>query len=287
MEEITIGDKIYISSKRAAKITGYAKDYVGQLCREGRVEAKLVGRNWYVLESSIREHRFGKEEVAPVQVVEQTEAPNLIQTWQKPQYESQVPVMVPELSPRGPVLEPVGTKAVADMQSAWREWFQDKNQMTLPSGEDDFKEEYLPVVLEEKVDEEVAEDKEEEVVLSRIQEPEVESNDGVENDEEEEVILHRSYDSREAGEQVPVTEVPVVDLTHRVSPRLENKPAKGNGGAIIVRSLLLVLAFVAAIISAFGTGYAERFLSGTSLNLGAQRQVIEFLGGTSTVEKGK
>ena len=48
----------YVSSKRAAKITGYAKDYVGQLCREGRVSARLVGRNWYVLESSIREAPF-------------------------------------------------------------------------------------------------------------------------------------------------------------------------------------------------------------------------------------
>src|SRR5271155_2795244 len=59
MDEITLDDKTYVSSKRAAQITGYAKDYVGQLCREGRVEARLVGRNWYVLESSIRAHRFG------------------------------------------------------------------------------------------------------------------------------------------------------------------------------------------------------------------------------------
>jgi hypothetical protein len=51
MDELTLDDKAYLSSKRAAQVTGYAKDYVGQLCREGRVEARLVGRNWYVLES--------------------------------------------------------------------------------------------------------------------------------------------------------------------------------------------------------------------------------------------
>lgn len=62
MDEITIDDKTYISSKRAAAITGYAKDYVGQLCREGRVEARLIGRSWYVLEDSIRKHRFDTEE---------------------------------------------------------------------------------------------------------------------------------------------------------------------------------------------------------------------------------
>lgn len=59
MDELVIGEKRYVSTKRAAEITGYAKDYVGQLCREGYVEAKMVGRSWYVLESAIREHRFG------------------------------------------------------------------------------------------------------------------------------------------------------------------------------------------------------------------------------------
>ena len=63
MDELTFDDQIYLSSKRAAQITGYAKDYVGQLCREGRVVARLIGRNWYVLESSIREHRFGPAEI--------------------------------------------------------------------------------------------------------------------------------------------------------------------------------------------------------------------------------
>lgn len=62
MDTLTIDGESYLSSKRAAKITGYAKDYVGQLCREGRIDAKLVGRNWYVREQSIREHRFGQDD---------------------------------------------------------------------------------------------------------------------------------------------------------------------------------------------------------------------------------
>lgn len=61
MNELIIDEKKYISSKQAAKVTGYAKDYVGQLCREGRVQAQLVGRSWYVLESAIKDHRFGTE----------------------------------------------------------------------------------------------------------------------------------------------------------------------------------------------------------------------------------
>lgn len=86
MDEITLDGKTYISSKRAAAITGYAKDYVGQLCREGRVEARLVGRSWYVYEPSLASHKaedgrkadrteqegmeeavpFGRKESAPV-----------------------------------------------------------------------------------------------------------------------------------------------------------------------------------------------------------------------------
>ncbi|MBI2410213.1 helix-turn-helix domain-containing protein [Candidatus Kaiserbacteria bacterium] len=61
MDELLIEDKKYISSKQAAKVTGYAKDYIGQLCREGRLPARLVGRNWYVLETAVRDHRFGEE----------------------------------------------------------------------------------------------------------------------------------------------------------------------------------------------------------------------------------
>lgn len=68
MDELTIDDKKYISTKRAAQITGYAKDYVGQLCREGYVEAKRIGRGWYVLESGIKDHRFGGEQHGEVAV---------------------------------------------------------------------------------------------------------------------------------------------------------------------------------------------------------------------------
>ncbi|MCW9054562.1 MAG: helix-turn-helix domain-containing protein [Candidatus Pacebacteria bacterium] len=41
------GDK-YISSKRAAELMGYTQDYIGQLCRAGKIEARQVGRSWYV-----------------------------------------------------------------------------------------------------------------------------------------------------------------------------------------------------------------------------------------------
>jgi len=56
MDEIVIEGKNYISSKRAAEITGYTKDYVGQLARAGKILATRVGRSWYVGEDGIKQH---------------------------------------------------------------------------------------------------------------------------------------------------------------------------------------------------------------------------------------
>ena len=48
--------KLYISSKRASEMSGYAKDYIGQLVRGGKLEAVRVGRAWFVLETSLKSH---------------------------------------------------------------------------------------------------------------------------------------------------------------------------------------------------------------------------------------
>lgn len=56
-EELTLDGVRYISAKRAADITQYSKDYVGQLCREGKILANRIGRNWYVAEKSILRHK--------------------------------------------------------------------------------------------------------------------------------------------------------------------------------------------------------------------------------------
>lgn len=47
----------YISCKRAAKISGYVTDYIGQLCRDGKLECKMVGRSWYVSLESLIAHK--------------------------------------------------------------------------------------------------------------------------------------------------------------------------------------------------------------------------------------
>ncbi len=127
MDELIIDDKRYISSKQAAKVTGYAKDYIGQLCREGRVPAQVVGRSWYVLESAIRDHRFGNEVVGVTREVEEREEPSIGSSWAAPRYEAAVPEVLPQIErPRyhnDPVIdlsEPViEAEPVQEARKAW------------------------------------------------------------------------------------------------------------------------------------------------------------------------
>ena len=43
-----------ISLARASEITGYHQDYLGQLCRLGKLAARKVGRNWFTTEDDLR-----------------------------------------------------------------------------------------------------------------------------------------------------------------------------------------------------------------------------------------
>ena len=125
MDEILIGEKKYLSSKQAAKVTGYAKDYIGQLCREGRVPARLVGRSWYVLESAIHDHRFGEQKVEAEKVKEPE--PVRHSTWEAPRYEAAPAEVIPTVINRLKDDEQKAEEAVADvskhLQDSWREWF--------------------------------------------------------------------------------------------------------------------------------------------------------------------
>ncbi len=56
-DSIILEGKIYISARRAAKIINYAQDYIGQLCRSGKLDCKMVGRSWFVTEESLLSHR--------------------------------------------------------------------------------------------------------------------------------------------------------------------------------------------------------------------------------------
>ena len=53
MDELTIGGKLYISARRAAKEHKYHSDYLGQLVRAGKLEGTKVGRSWYISKASL------------------------------------------------------------------------------------------------------------------------------------------------------------------------------------------------------------------------------------------
>lgn len=128
MDELIIGEQKYVSSKRAAELTGYAKDYIGQLCREGRVEARLVGRSWYVREAAIKDHRFGAENEPQAQVLANADSDTRASDI-SPRYEIEVPKEIQlindiEGSQAGEALVEQPEENMADrMQRAWQDWF--------------------------------------------------------------------------------------------------------------------------------------------------------------------
>ena len=60
MQKIAFGDKEYVKASAIAKQFKYTQDYVGQLCRNDKVDARLVGRVWYVNPDSVIDYRKTK-----------------------------------------------------------------------------------------------------------------------------------------------------------------------------------------------------------------------------------
>ena len=62
MKKVTIDGEVYTKASVLAKEFGYTSDYVGQLCRAEKVDAKLVGRSWYVNGYSLSKHKDSRYE---------------------------------------------------------------------------------------------------------------------------------------------------------------------------------------------------------------------------------
>jgi hypothetical protein len=58
---ISLDGRDYLSAARAAKVTGYTADYVGQLARSGKILSRQVGNRWYVERNSIESHKEEKD----------------------------------------------------------------------------------------------------------------------------------------------------------------------------------------------------------------------------------
>lgn len=284
MDELTIGGKTYISSKRAAEITGYAKDYVGQLCREGQVEARMVGRSWYVLESSIREHRFGKEEVIEESKESENKPSYVRSSWTEATYEAERAPVIPELTERVSVnvfeMEreelPAQTAtdddsaALSDMQAAWREWFNQKQELERSEPEAPKEAPYTP---QEQLEDDVVP-----VSLQRIEEPEM-----AVKEEEEPVVIHRSYNSMPLDvkvEEVPEEEYLVSGDYEEVVAHKAVPVGKRQPSSLALRAVFVSLAGVAAAIAFIGSGYA-----GVNANFGISSPILDYLQGETSYHK--
>ncbi len=71
METLVLDGKTYVKASKAARDLGYATDYVGQLCRSGKVPAHLIGRTWYVDATELGTHRIEKKRISRVKAREQ------------------------------------------------------------------------------------------------------------------------------------------------------------------------------------------------------------------------
>jgi len=250
MDEILIEEKKYVSSKRAAEMTGYAKDYVGQLCREGRVPARLIGRSWYVLEAAIQDHRFGnpEEEMPAVE----PEHPSITSAWESPRYEA---ISEPEqpVPLSASVKEEPEEQKPQHIQDSWKEWFDHFEQ----------KEEVEEVsVPEEPVEEEV----------DYVKEPEI----TIEKDTKVNIPI-RAIHSKPLYQPPPEEFLPR-NFEERVSEAQKDAPVQRShrrktfGVIKTIQVVGAVLAVMIAITAVIGSGYLDKYIlsnSPTSIIAGA------------------
>lgn len=228
MDEILIEEKKYVSSKRAAKITGYAKDYIGQLCREGRVPARLVGRSWYVLESAIHDHRFGNPEPIPSSQKEESTKQKSIASWEPPRYETSQMDILPSINRlRGTgATAPVNDQdePTQHLHDSWKTWF-DRVTDTEPAD--------APYVPEEQ----------EEV-------PEIE--------EEINVPIHTIY---ELPPEDLLPQYTQAELSQQKEEDVERQPQRVGRGVIRVLRIIGMIATVSlAVFALLGSGYFDEYI---------------------------
>ena len=240
MDEILIEEKKYISSKRAAKITGYAKDYIGQLCREGRVPARLIGRGWYVLESAIQDHRFGDPGIESKKEEKEDSKPIVHSTWETPHYKASSEELLPSVNQ-------LQDEKPSNIQDSWREWFNRFAENADASGS-----------IEDLEPRDPESDERAEV-----------SDEGKKEESE----------SEPEAEEIPITiykPLPEEFLPHRLVIHAKEaafaeeatanqwKPIrKGRGYGAFMGALQVVgvmLALVTAVTAVLGTGYLDRYI---------------------------
>ncbi len=260
MDELVIDEKKYVSTKRAAKETGYAKDYVGQLCREGRVPARLVGRSWYVLEAAIKDHRFGapvSEETTP-QNHGAGSASILPPTWDLPRYSSVAEPELPtinRLKEQTAPNEPAASlslaenaaretpQAPAELHEAWQEWF------SLRKDAEEEATAYNPAELEG-----------EQAVENSGEDAQSKEEGSLEDESQAEFVPIHALQADEVRKIRP-TLVVAPSVSKDTAPHVR-KAKKGNNrlGTRILIATGLTAAVISLAVAVLNSGYADQYV---------------------------
>ena len=241
MDELLIEEKKYVSSKRAAKMTGYAKDYIGQLCREGRVPARLVGRNWYVLETAIQDHRFGTTDIQSEENEQSTTPESATSNkWESPRYESTTDEFLPSVN-RLKTPETGSTdensEEVKDserLQDTWKTWF-DRVADT---------ETYIPTV------ENIEKEKETEIKTELVEK--------IEEEEPVDVPIHTIY------RQPPEELLPRSQSIEIEEQRKEEPVVWSRTSVVAIQTFSVLLALIVASLAVVGSGYLDEYIISNS-----------------------
>ena len=257
MDEILIEEKKYISSKRAASVTGYAKDYVGQLCREGRVPARLVGRSWYVLESAINDHRFGNEMPKESPAIKKQEAPsrNALSTmWESPRYEAVTQDALPTTGgesgaeDKSHAPEPV-RENTSDINAAWDEWLSRAAEM---------KSTLSPSVADEQAEIEDSPAAPEPVLETGL-EPELERQEQEANVPILAIHSEYEYAAEPRGTVQPAVEVQPVATVQESAYERKVRPRRASFFMRAAMTLGIVISIAAAATAVIGSGYFDTY----------------------------
>lgn len=66
MDTVVFDGVTYVKASVAARDFRYTADYLGQLCRGKKIDARLVGRTWFVNPESIKEHKRNRHQKTTV-----------------------------------------------------------------------------------------------------------------------------------------------------------------------------------------------------------------------------
>jgi len=253
MDEILIEEKKYISSKRAAKITGYAKDYIGQLCREGRVPARLVGRSWYVLESAIQDHRFGNPEVNPQEAEKDVPSTTIHSTWEATRYEAVSEEVLPSIDRLH-----TSPESIRDSWQTWSDYFNRMKENSVQEEQEEIEQEteHQDDVQEILPNEDTNEDTKEE------QQDELEE----ENREEVNIPIHTIYQPL-PSEFLPKNAVSTHQQKDVNMQYIKQSARSKEGTGVFIKTLQTIGVLVAILAGAtalIGSGYCDKYIVSVS-----------------------